>query len=108
MIRIASKISNGINILPKQKLTPFRSISVSSCLCANRFTHEKKGNEPKIRWSKLYHFTDIQYLSIVTKLKIYPAVATAIGTPVVIGILATGVLEEFTALPLFAIGEKNL
>lgn len=86
-----------------------RKICVNSCLQVNKSKAEelaeKKRKDQEIRWTKLYHFTDIKYHSIVTRLKIYPYISTVILTPIAYLFEFSQKYPEFTAEPCLIIGK---
>lgn len=95
MIRM---ISQNISIhLPKQWYLSNRCVSTS----VTHFNQQLKNvvQEDKERWSRLYTLPDMQYLSINTKLKNYPAFVTGFGTP--LGYMADtiGALPNFHFFP---------
>lgn len=80
MIRIIS--TNITNHLPKQWYFSNRCLSAGvSNLNQQPQPQKHVVKEDKERWSRLYTLTDMPYLAINTRLKIYPALLTCLGTP---------------------------
>lgn len=80
----------------QQKLSKFEEI-------AERKRRDEQ--DKAMRWTKLYHFTDMKYHAIMTRLKIYPLLATILGTPVACVIEKVQIIPEFTFVPVLACGK---
>lgn len=66
---------------------------------------ELKQRDQETRWAKLYHFTNMKYHSIVTRLKIYPMIMGVIGTPIAYLVEVCQIFPEFTYVPFLAMSE---
>lgn len=110
MIRIAGAQFFRINSQSKYKLC-VRKICVKCSVQWNQSRAEelaeKKQKDLKMqemRWTKLYHFKDMKYHSIVTRLKIYPYLATVILSPLAYLVELSQQFPEFSAVPCLTIG----
>lgn len=85
MIRVFSLRFLKISAIPKTKCEIVRNIWTSSCVRYSRFTAQevadRKRQDEEMRWRKFYHYPYMKYHAIVTRLKIYPALATLFLTP---------------------------
>lgn len=95
MIRIIS--TNISSHLPKQWYFSNRRVSTSVSQLNQQRKHVVE--EDKERWNRLYTSFDMKYLAINTKLKIYPAVGTCLGTPAGCMVDYAGILSEFHIFP---------
>lgn len=94
---IRSKIPN---ILKKLNYAP-KPISASTQYA----TYSRPEDDEK--WNRLYLFQDMNYLAIVTRLKIYPALFTAIGTPFGIAAQIAELHPGISVIPGIVTGEKD-
>lgn len=108
--RLSDQLSD-ILIKSTQTQTNFvRNIS-SNLICHKQYKSkaeeiaERKRKDQERRWTKLYHFTNMKYHSIITRLKIYPFFTGLIGTPIAYGIEMSHTIPEFTFLPFLAISK---
>lgn len=111
MIRFA-----GVHILAKNNVSSTRALEIGRKICANSCVQnnkskakemaEKKRKDEEMRWTKLFHFNDLKYLAIITKLKIYPFFSTVLLTPVAHILQVSGIYPDLTAIPFAVIGEN--
>lgn len=98
-------ISN-INYLSNQRFKLVRKICISSCVAHKKPTAaevaERKQRDEEMRWTTFYHFTNMKYHSIVTRLKIYPLITTVVASPVAFLLKQLEVIDDF--LPCLVIG----
>lgn len=101
-----------VNQLSSQRFEIVRKICTNGCVQLNKSKAEelrekklKDERDKEMRWTKLYHFTDMKYHAIVTRLKIYPLFTTIIGTPVAYMIEVSQLIEHFSFVPCLAFGE---
>lgn len=110
MIRIFSSQFLKISVIPKIKCELIRNISTSSCIRYSKFTAQeiadRKRQDNEMRWTKLYHYTNIKYHAIVTRLKIYPALATLFLTPASILLEAQQIIPASSFLACLACGKN--
>ena len=111
MIRIAGAQIFKINSQSKYTFLSVRKICANSSVQWNRSRaeelEEKKRKDlemQRIQWTKLYHFKDMKYHSIVTRLKIYPYLATIILSPLAYLVELSQQFPEFSAMPCLTIG----
>lgn len=92
-----------------QKLECMRPISVPSCMHLNKSKAdelaEKKRLDQEMRWTKLYHFRDIKYHAIVTRLKVYPFLSTVILTPIAFVVDVAQTFADFSYIPCVVVGK---
>lgn len=97
-------LANISSHLPKQWYSLNRCVSTSVSHLHQQQKHVFEEN--KERWSRLYTLTEMRYLAITTKLKIYPALVTCLGTPLGFMIDTAGVFSNFHFIPsIFCIGK---
>lgn len=68
---------------------------------------KKQEEQQKIKWRKMYHFTEIRYLSVLTRMKIYPVLTTAFFVPISLIIEALHLWEGVSYVPCLIIGIKS-
>lgn len=95
MIRIISM--NISSHLSKKLYFSNRCVSTSVSQLNQQRKHAV--DEDMEQWKRLYTSFDMKYLAINTKLKIYPAVGTCLGTPVGYMIDHAGILSQFHFFP---------
>lgn len=92
-----------------QKLECMRPISVPSCMLLKKSKAdeiaEQKQRDQEMRWTKLYHFRDMKYHAVVTRLKIYPFLSTVIFTPIAYFVDAAQLHADFSYIPCFVVGK---
>lgn len=107
MLRIVGAQLLKVNLL--QKLEYVRPISVQSCMRSNKSKvdelAEKKRIDQEMRWTKLYHFRDMKYHAIVTRLKIYPFLSTVLLTPIAFLVEAAKLIDDFSSFPCLVVGK---
>lgn len=109
--RFSNELSNKILINSHQtdlNVDFVRKLSTSSCTQFKSKAEEiaeRKRKDQEIRWTKLYHFKNMKYHSILTRLKIYPLLTGVIGTPISFGIEMSQVIPEFTYIPCLVISK---
>lgn len=115
MIRTAGVQFFKINSHSNFTFQNVRKICVNSCVQLNRSKAEevadkkrKELDEKNKRWTKLYHFKDMKYHSIVTRLKIYPYLTTIFVSPIAYLVELTQQFPEFSATPCLVIGNYCL
>lgn len=115
MIRIFGAQFSKVNNFSNQRYETVRKICTSLCVQQRKSKAEeiaerkrKDDRDKEMRWTKLYHFTDMKYHSIVTRLKIYPLITTIIGTPAAYAIEAAQIFAEFTWIPTLVFGELTV
>lgn len=111
MIRIAAAQIFKIDSQSKYTILSVRKICVNSSVQWNRSRAEELAEKKRkdlemqeMRWTKLYHFKDMKYHSIATRLKIYPYLATIFLSPLAYLVELTQQFPEFSAMPCFTIG----
>lgn len=95
MIRIIS--TNISKHLPKQWYFSNRCVSTSVSHLNQQQKHVVE--EDMERWSRLYTLPEMQYLATNTKLKVYPACLTCLGTPLGFIVDSVGVFTQFHFFP---------
>lgn len=115
MIRLAGAQIYKISFHSTHTLQNVRRICVNSCVQWNKSRAEelaekkrKEQIERDRRWTKLYHFTDIKYHAIVTRLKIYPYIATGLLSPCAYLVELSQVYPEFYAAPCLIVGKFRM
>lgn len=112
MIRIFGAQILKISVFPKTKCEIHRNIWTSSCIRYSKFTAQevadKKRQDKEMRWKKFYHYPNMKYHAIITRLKIYPALATVFFTPVCLLLEAQQIIPSFTFLSCLTCGENSL
>lgn len=109
--RFSNELSNKILINSHQtdsNVEFVRKLSTSLCTQFKSKAEEiaeRKRKDQEIRWTKLYHFKNMKYHSILTRLKIYPMLTGLIGTPIAFGIEMSQVIPEFTYVPCLVISK---
>lgn len=84
MQKLYTKIARGLSSRTKFSALCCRSISQTEALFGEK-PSENDGSTntpPVIKWDKLYHMEEINYLGIVSKLKRYQSIASAAMLPV--------------------------
>lgn len=87
MIRIFSCKFLKVSVFPSQtRCKIVRNIWTSSSVCYSKFTAQeiadRKRKDDEMRWTKFYQYPNMKYHAIVTRMKIYPTLATLFMTPV--------------------------
>lgn len=95
MLKFCKIIRQRFNTIPKQNVTFYRHISsVSQVNCQKQNAEKTNQNVMDTEiWTKLYHFKEINYFAIVSRLKIYQASTAVILTP------SFFALESFQYIP---------
>lgn len=107
-----------INYFPHSTFEIARNICVNSCVKyaelgpkskAKEIAEKKQKDldESNKRWTKLYHFTNMKYHAIVTRLKIYPLITTIVATPVTYALEIAHILPTSVYIPCLAFGKSH-
>lgn len=116
MISILRESISKIRFLPNSKFEIARNICGSSCVRyaksgskskAEQIAEKKQKEmeESNKRLSKLYHFTNMKYHAIVTRLKIYPLITTVFATPITYALEMAQILPGSAYIPCLAFGK---
>lgn len=113
MIRLFSSKFLKISPFPLQtKCEIVRNIWTSASVCHSKFTAQeiadRKRKDSEMRWSKLYHDPKMKYHAIITRLKIYPTIATFFFTPVSLLMEAQQIIPQNTYFACLACGKGRL
>lgn len=111
MIRIFGSQLRKISAIPKTKCEIVRNIWTSSCIRYSKFTAQevadRKRQDEEMRWTKFYHYPNMKYHAIVTRLKIYPALATLFLTPASLVLEIQQYIPPLTFIACFACGKYS-
>lgn len=113
MIRIFSSKFLKISVFPSQtKCEIARSIWTSSSVCHSKFTAQeiadRKRKDDEMRWTKFYQYPNMKYHAIVTRLKIYPTLATLFMTPVALIMEAQQMIPANSYISCLTCGKNRL
>lgn len=112
MIRIFSLKFLKISVLPSQpKCEIARSIWTSSSVSYSKFTAQeiadRKRKDDEMRWTKFYQYPNMKYHAIVTRMKIYPTLATLFMTPVALVMEAQQMIPANTYISCMVCGKNR-
>lgn len=68
---------------------------------------KKQEEQQKIKWRKVYYLTEIRYLSVLTRMKIYPVLTTAFLVPISLIVEVMKIWEGVSYVPILIIGIKS-
>lgn len=112
MIRIFGSQFLKISVFPPAKCEIIRNLWTNSCIRYSRFTAQeiadRKRQDEEMRWTKFYQYPNMKYHAIVTRLKIYPALATIFLTPASLILEANHMIPPNTFIACLSCGEKML
>lgn len=111
MIRIFKSQLLKVSVFPQTKCDIVRNIWTSSRIHYSKFTAQeiadRKRKDEEMRWTKFYHYPNMKYHAIVTRLKIYPTLATLFFTPTSLILEAQQIIPPNTFLACLGCG-KNM
>lgn len=115
MIRAFGMQFSKVNQLTGHRFEIVRKISTNGYVQLNKSKAEelrerklKDERDKEMRWTKFYHFTDMKYHAIVTRLKVYPLLTTIIGTPIAYVMETTQFIEDISFIPCLAFGKRMI
>lgn len=99
-----------IGVFATKRCEIVRSIWSSSYIRYSKFTAQeiadRKRKDEEMRWTKLYHYSNMKYHAIVTRLKIYPPLTTLFATPICIAMESYQMIPPFTFIAGLACGKN--
>lgn len=83
MLKLCSEIGRRLNSTTKPSLQACRQLCQTTALFVTKETRndESTNAAPTIKWDKIYQMNEINYLSIVSKLKLYQGIASVVTIP---------------------------
>lgn len=114
MIRAFGMQFSKVNQLTSQRIDIVRKIYTNSSVQLNKSKAEelrekklKDERDKEKRWTKFYHFNDMKYHAIVTRLKIYPLLTSIIGTPIAYVMEVSQFMENISFVPCLVFGKRD-
>lgn len=112
MIRIFGTQFLKIGVLPNKRCAIIRNICASSCTRYSKYSAqeiaERKQKDDEMRWTKFYHFSNMKYHAIVTRLKIYPPLSALFLTPVCLVMESQGMIPPYTFIACLGCGKNSI